>query len=122
MYANLKALRESLHMKQDEFGASVGVKKTTYQGYETGQREPRSDFWIAVAETYRVSIDYLMGFTDDPKGTKYGEEFHVSQEEKQLVTAWRNAEEKDKRRVAIDLEDYGFSYSPAEKGEQKSSA
>lgn len=112
MYKNLRALRESLHMKQEEFGASVGVKKTTYQGYETGQREPRSDFWIAVAETYKVSIDYLMGFTDDPKGTRHGDEIQLSRDERRLINAWRVASEKDRKRVAFDLEDYGFSYEP----------
>ena len=112
MYENLKALRESLHMKQEEFGSSIGLKKTTYQGYETGAREPRSDFWIAVAEKYHVSIDYLMGFTDDPKGTKYGSDLELTKEERKLVDAWRLADEKDRKRVAIDLEEYGFSYTP----------
>ena len=71
MYEHLKALRESENLTQEEFGGLFGIKKTTYQGYESGKREPDSDFWIAVAERYGVSIDYLMGFTDDPKRSKY---------------------------------------------------
>lgn len=71
MYEHLKALRESENLTQEEFGGLFGIKKTTYQGYESGKREPDSDFWIAVAEKYNVSIDYLMGFTDDPKRSKY---------------------------------------------------
>ena len=71
MYENLKALRLKLGMKQKEFGESVGVKSTTYQGYETGVRQPGSDFWIAVADKYNVSIDWLMGFTDDPQRSKF---------------------------------------------------
>lgn len=69
MYENLKALRESLNMTQKEFAASIGMKLTTYSGYETGVREPKSDFWIAVAQKYNVTIDYLMGYSDNPHKT-----------------------------------------------------
>ena len=61
MYEHLKALRESLGMTQAEFGESVGVAKSTYNNYEIGARDPKSDFWIAVAQRYGVTIDYLMG-------------------------------------------------------------
>ena len=66
MYKHLKDLRESLGMTQEEFGNSVGVAKSTYNNYETGIRNPKSDFWIAVAQKYNVTIDYLMGHSDDP--------------------------------------------------------
>lgn len=69
MYENLKALRDSVGMTQAEFGKSVGVAKSTYNNYETGIREPKSDFWINVAKTYHVTIDYLMGYSDDPHKT-----------------------------------------------------
>ena len=71
MWKNLKALRETQKMKQDEFGASIGIKKTTYQGYESGVNDPPAAFWIAVSDRYRVSTDYLLGQTNDPHGTKY---------------------------------------------------
>lgn len=56
MYQNLKALRDSLNMTQEEFGKSIGLAKSTYNNYETGVREPKSDFWIAIAQKYNVSI------------------------------------------------------------------
>lgn len=68
MYKNLKIFRESLGMTQKEFAASLGIGQTTYNGYETGAREPKSDFWIAVAEKYHVTIDYLMGYSENPHG------------------------------------------------------
>lgn len=66
MYENLKKLRESLGLTQEEFGKSIGLAKTTYNNYETGNREPKSDFWIAVAKKYNVTIDYLMGYSQSP--------------------------------------------------------
>ena len=53
-------------MTQEEFGKSLNIAKSTYNNYETGIRDPKSDFWIAVAQKYGVTIDYLMGFSDDP--------------------------------------------------------
>lgn len=67
MYKNLKALRQSLNMTQKEFASSLGIGYTTYNGYETGVRDPKSDFWVAVAQKYNVTIDYLMGYSDDPR-------------------------------------------------------
>lgn len=66
MYARLKQFREKLGLTQAEFGKSIGIAKSTYNNYETGIRDPKSDFWIAVAKKYHVTIDYLMGFSDNP--------------------------------------------------------
>lgn len=69
VYVHLKELRESLGMTQAEFGKSVGIAKSTYNNYEKGIREPKSDFWVSVAQKYNVTIDYLMGYSDDPHRT-----------------------------------------------------
>lgn len=66
LYKNIRIFRESLGLNQKEFSQSLGMQHTTYNGYETGAREPKSDFWTAVALTYGVSIDYLMGFIESP--------------------------------------------------------
>ena len=71
MYENLKALRESLNMKQKDMAAALNLAPNTYNNYENRVREPNSDFWIAVATKYDVSIDWLMGFADDPKRSKF---------------------------------------------------
>lgn len=66
LYVRLKELRDSLGLTQAEFGKSIGIAKSTYNNYETGIRDPKSDFWVAVARKYGVTIDYLMGFSNDP--------------------------------------------------------
>ena len=117
-YENLRKLRESLGMKQEEFGASVGVKKTTYSNYETGKTQPMSDFWIAVAQKYHVTIDYLMGFSDDPHTCTYQEGFPVNGEEKTLVKAWRAADDDHRNIAAVAL---GFEYEAKEKDASEAS-
>lgn len=60
----LKEIRESTKMNKKEFADSIGVKYTTYNGYETGTREPDSDFLILISKKFDVSIDYILGLQD----------------------------------------------------------
>ena len=66
MVANLRNFRESLGLSQIDFAKSLGLNKTTYNNYESGIRDPKSDFWEKVARTYSVTVDYLLGLTSDP--------------------------------------------------------
>lgn len=57
-------IRSKAGLNKKEFAERLGVKYTTYNGYETGSREPASDFLILVSKKFNVSIDYIMGLTD----------------------------------------------------------
>ncbi|WP_049730468.1 XRE family transcriptional regulator [Dorea sp. D27] len=61
----LKKIREKTSMNKKEFASYLGVKYTTYNGYETGNREPASDFLILISKKMDVSVDYIMGLTDE---------------------------------------------------------
>jgi transcriptional regulator with XRE-family HTH domain len=100
---NLRKFRESLGMNQQEFAESIGMKLTAYNQYETQTHRPKLLFWVTVAETYKVSIDYLIGLTEDKHSTKYSIEFQTSDIEKELIKAWRNADEDHKKIAAISL-------------------
>lgn len=101
MYKNLRALRESLNMTQEQFGKSLGLAKTTYSNYENGDRQPNSDFWISVAKTYGVTIDYLMGFSSDPTLTSEQNKkaAPISGAALKLARAYDNLDEHGKRIV-----------------------
>lgn len=64
-FPHLRQLRIDLGMTQEAFAKSIGMNKTTYNNYETGAREPRSDFWEKVAKKYRVTVDFLLGLSDE---------------------------------------------------------
>lgn len=61
----LKLLRERKNLTKTELAKQLGMPYTTYVNYETGTREPGSDFLIKIAQFYKVSIDYIMGVQDD---------------------------------------------------------
>lgn len=46
MFDNLVSFRKSIGLDQKEFAESIGYKRTTYSNYESGLREPGSDFGL----------------------------------------------------------------------------
>ena len=62
----LAELKQSRNKLQKDIASSVGLSLRTYQRYEHGERQPTADILIALADYFDVSIDYLVGRSDDP--------------------------------------------------------
>lgn len=77
-FPRLKQFRLEMKISQKEFANSIGFNLSTYNNYEIGAREPNSDFWVAIAKKYNISIDFLLGLTDNEtlasERTKAGEQ------------------------------------------------
>lgn len=102
VYAHLKELRESLGMTQEEFGKSIGIAKSTYNNYEKGIRDPKSDFWIAVAQKYNVTIDYLMGYSDDPHRITSRSISYTGLKISELIAEYRQTQDQDRLMSEIE--------------------
>ena len=63
----LKELREKRHMSQVFLGMELGMSQNTISRYETEVREADYKALIAIADYFDVSLDYLLGRTDNPK-------------------------------------------------------
>ena len=63
----LKELREERRLSQDFLGMELGMNQNTISRYETGAREPSIRELIIIADYFNVSIDYLLGRTDNPE-------------------------------------------------------
>ena len=61
----LKSLRNENSLNQSEVAEELGIARTTYANYEQGKRFPGKENLIAIAEYFGVSIDYLLGETDE---------------------------------------------------------
>lgn len=78
---NLKAARERRNMSQKEVAEGIGVAKSTYSLYESGNREPNVPTIKKIADFLNVSADDLLGINDEPQtiaahfdGDEYTEE------------------------------------------------
>lgn len=62
----LKQLRTSKEITQEELGKQIGQSKSNISKYENGLLEPNNQTLVLIAEFFSVSIDFLLGRTDDP--------------------------------------------------------
>ncbi len=63
----LKELRKKKGMSQLRLATELNTTQNTISRYETGEREPGIDELIKIAEYFNVSVDYLIGRTENPK-------------------------------------------------------
>ena len=61
----LRQLRLDKQLRQEQVARLIGVSKGAISAYETDIRQPSYDILIRLANLYRVSVDYLLGRTDD---------------------------------------------------------
>lgn len=62
----LKSVRINKGRTQRAVADALGVSERAYQHYEAGSREPNISTLIALADYFDVSIDYLVGGSDEP--------------------------------------------------------
>ena len=66
MYQNrLRDLREDKDLKQKELADYLTIHQTTYSDYELGRLNIPVSALHALADFYGVSIDYLLGRTNE---------------------------------------------------------
>lgn len=66
-YERIRNLREDADLTQAEIGEQINVPQRTYAYYERGERMIPPQVLIALAQFHQVSVDYLLGLTDQKK-------------------------------------------------------
>ncbi len=61
----LKQLRQIKQVTQSELATSIGVKASTIANYESNRNEPSFDKLVDLAKFFNVSVDYLLGITEE---------------------------------------------------------
>ena len=64
---NLKIARERKGLSQKDIAEKIGVAKSTYSLYESGNREPNVQTIKKIADLLNVSADELLGIYDEPQ-------------------------------------------------------
>jgi len=64
----LKELRIYKQLSQSDIANDFGISQQTISSYENGTREPDFELLSKFADYFDVSIDYLIGRTNDPNG------------------------------------------------------
>ncbi len=65
MYHRIRDLREDHDLKQADLAKYLNCSQVCYSHYELGKRDVPTDVLIKLAELYGVSIDYILGMTNE---------------------------------------------------------
>lgn len=64
---HLKRLRQSRNITQKQLAKFICASERGIQNYELGTRKPTYDILVALANYFNVSLDYLVGRSDNPE-------------------------------------------------------
>ena len=66
-FPRLRELRIAAGYNQTEIAELLGMQQNQYSRYERGERELPMHLFMRLAEHYDVSLDYMVGLTDQPR-------------------------------------------------------
>lgn len=69
-YERIRELREDNDMSQEKLSKLLNIGQQTLSQYESNKRKLPIDLLEKYAEIFNVSIDYIMGRTDNPETNK----------------------------------------------------
>lgn len=61
----LKELRNNKNVTQNDVANFLGITRPAYTAYESGKREPDDKTKIKLADYFDVTVDYLLGRTNN---------------------------------------------------------
>lgn len=67
MYERIRGLREDRDLKQEDIARVLNCTQACYSNYENGKRDLPTEVLQALADFYHVSVDYLLGRTNEKK-------------------------------------------------------
>ena len=66
MYRRIRDLREDHDLTQKQLAKSLNCSQQVYSNYELGQRDIPTDILIKLSAFYQVSVDYILGISNQP--------------------------------------------------------
>ena len=67
LYTRIRDLREDKDVTQTEMGKILNCSQRVYSNYERGDVDIPTSILIKIADFHKVSVDYLLGRTNNPK-------------------------------------------------------
>lgn len=98
-------LREKHAMTQEDLASKLGISRAALSHYETSRREPDYETMNKIATYFKVSIDYLLGRSNNP-------EVIMDQEIRDFVDSLELSDETILEKFALKID--GRKLSPDE--------
>lgn len=98
----LLELRTERELSQRKMAKVLNISQGTYNNWENSNTQPSIEQLIQLAEFFGVSVDYLIGNTDE-FGTVVSSR-PLTREEDKILSLYNNLDEQSKSAVAVILE------------------
>ncbi len=67
IYKRIRDLREDCDLTQKDLAKILNCSQQVYSNYELGQRDIPTYVLIKLSAYYKVSVDYILGISDNKK-------------------------------------------------------
>ena len=97
----LKELRQKNNLKRSDLAKALNLPQSTVANYENESRQMPYSLLITFADFFNVTVDYLLGRTDDcaTRHSPLYSESGLTAQEKQLIGLFRNCTPTGKSRT-----------------------
>lgn len=98
----LRNSRLKNHLTQEELANKLNIDKVQISRWEQGHKVPRGERLAEIAQVLSVSVDYLLGVSDEPTIRVRVE--NLSLEEVAIITALRSGNDQEALKIIINRE------------------
>lgn len=96
---NLRKIRKERGLNQSEFAKIIGVAQNTVSNWENGNRLIDAEKLQKISSLFNVSIDYLLGRTDNPSSPAPAEDNELSKVDIMISSEVKDLSDKDKQEI-----------------------
>ena len=96
---NIKSLIDSSGLTMKAFAERVGLTPPAISRYLTGERKPELHPVVSIAESFGVSVDWLIGLSENKFDT-------LTDEVREIVNLYSIADADDRKVIRTVLEKY----------------
>lgn len=124
----LKKLRSKKGINQEHVAIDLGISRARYSHYENNHVEPDAEMLRKLATYYNVTIDYLLGNSDNPNPEitndplseiqKIAEEFGIKDLSFYNIDEWKNFTKEDIEDIKKHFEYIAFRAKERKKREE----
>lgn len=98
MQNRLEQLRKEKGFTRESFAKYIGIPYSTLRNYESGTYEPRMEFWIQMSQYFEVSLDYMLGMSDEK------ENCDITKDEYEFLEGYSKLDSQGKELVDLVIE------------------
>ena len=101
----LKELREANNMSQGQLGDKINTTRQSISNYEIGKREPDYETLEALADTFNVDINYLLGKTNKTTFIPSSNHRQITIDEQKILDPFNHLNEEGKQKAISYTQD-----------------